>query len=369
MAGLLSAESYPSWWNFTPPDSTALVGIQWETVRPSDFGDAVSTELFGAGSVGLPELPLLLETRQMLVSGPDLLAIASGSFPSAAFRAQASALKFKRAMYRDTELWIASDRASLSMAHVSDALVLVGSRKTLQDAIDRSLLETGRQYSPLLSRAARIAPGKDLWIVADALPDALASRFVPLDASAANFEGSVAIGNGLSLDARFERDSKQSASESADVLKAAVHSLPLILRSLEVSTESNTVFLTLQVDRTQMDATLRRADSGSDAPDIPAQPAEPQPNNAQPMNGAVNPGPKAVEHPAQSVAGSVAPTPGAAPVAAAATPRPAAPAPATTPVASAVPAPAAEKRPAVPQVIRIYGLDEGVREILLEPAR
>ena len=60
--------------------------------------------------------------------------------------------------------------------------MLVGARKTLQAAIDRSLMETGRTYSALLPRAARFSQTGDLWVVAVKLPDPLASLFVPLDA-------------------------------------------------------------------------------------------------------------------------------------------------------------------------------------------
>jgi len=62
------AESHPAWWRYASQDATALVGIQWEHLRSSPFADAIAGELSGDGSLGFPDLDCLKEARQILIS-------------------------------------------------------------------------------------------------------------------------------------------------------------------------------------------------------------------------------------------------------------------------------------------------------------
>jgi len=64
----VSAESHPAWWRYASPDATALVGIRWEHLRTSPFAGAITGELSGDGSLGFPELDCLKEARQILIS-------------------------------------------------------------------------------------------------------------------------------------------------------------------------------------------------------------------------------------------------------------------------------------------------------------
>ena len=153
---------------YASPEATALVGIQWEHLRTSPFADAISGELSGDGGLGFPDLDCIKQARQILISSPALLAMAAGDFPTATFREQAAKKGLKRALYHDVEIWVTPGKETLSIARMSDQLVLLGRLRTLQDAIDRSLLEeANRHYSPLLARAARYAQD-DLFVVAAA---------------------------------------------------------------------------------------------------------------------------------------------------------------------------------------------------------
>jgi hypothetical protein len=294
-----SAESHPAWWRYASPDATALVGIQWEHLRSSPFADAIAGELNGDGSLGFPDLDCLKEARQMLISSsPAVLAVVSGNFPAATVREQAIRKGLKRAVYREVEVWVTPGRDTLSVARLSDELILLGRVKNLQDAIDRSLLEdVHRLYTPLLARAARYSQD-DLWVVADRLPDPLADRFVPIDAEAEGFEGSVSLQGGLRLGAVLHASSEEAATQLAESLKQMVLSLPPVARGIEVGLDQNNVTLAVAVSGEQLVAGLR----GSGTPPLAA----------------------------------VAP----------------------------VPRPEAVK-PAGPQVIRIFGLDDGPREIVL----
>ena len=299
------AESHPAWWRFAAPEATALVGMQWDHLRSSPFADAIGGELSGEGSLGFPDLDCLKEARQILISSlsssPSVLAIASGNFPAATLRDQAVRKGLKRTAYREVEIWVTPGKETLSVARLSDDLVLLARVKNLQDAIDRSLLEEAdRPFSPLLARAAHYSQD-DLWVVAVHLPDPLAERFVPIDAEAEGFEGGIAIQNGLRLRAVLSAASEDAAAQLAETLKQMVQSLPPVARGIEVNFDQTSVTLGMAVNREQLMAGLKAA-------------AEP---------------------------------------------------PATVAAAAPVVKPEAPVKPAGPQVIRILGLDGGPREIVL----
>ncbi len=318
------AQSHPTWWTNASPEATALVGIDWQTVRASPFADPIEAELWG--DLGFPALPCLHNARQILVSSPALLALASGNFPAATVRDQAARKQMKAMTYRGIDMWFAAEKGVLSLARISDQLLMIGEPQTLQTAVDRTMTDS-KNYSPLLARAAQFA-GKDLWVVSSRLPDDLASRFVPLDMEAQSFEGSLSVRNGLELDAGLAVGSEQQATASAEKLKQSIPTLPGIARGLEVSTEDGWVLLTLSANKEHVVAALR-------AP-------EPAPAPAAPVETIKVETPKQVERVAVALP--------------------------AMPVEKPVEKPAekaADKVPGKPEVIRIVGLDEGPREIVL----
>jgi hypothetical protein len=297
-----SAESHPAWWRYASPDATALVGIQWEHLRSSPFADAISGELGGDGGLGFPDLDCLKDARQILISSPVLLAAATGEFSTAILREQATRKGLKRVLYRDVEIWVTPGKDTLSIARMSDQLALLGRVKSLQDAIDRSLLEeSDRPNSPLLARASHYSQD-DLWVVSARLPDPLAERFVPIEAEADGFEGGVSLGGGgagLRLRAVLSASSEETAAPLAESLKQMVVSLPPVAQGIQVNIDQTYVTLALALTEEQLLAGLKAAGETKVAAVTPAV-AKPEP-----------------------------------------------------------------AKPAGPQVIRIFGLDDGPREIVL----
>jgi hypothetical protein len=340
-AALAAGESHPSWWTYAAPEATTLVGIQWNNLRHSPFAAAIEAELSGSGALGFPDLDCLKQAREIVISSPALLAAEAGSFPAATVKDQAQRQGLRRLVYRGVTLWLPEQADKLGVAQISEQLVLVGARKTLQAAVDRSLLETGRQYSPLLPRAARFSQTGDLWVVAVALPDPLADLFVPLDIDATEFLGQVSVRDGLSVEASFNAVSDAAAAEFARGLRARALSLSAVVRGVEASVDQSRVTLALQVSSEDLAAALHPAASPVQiaAVQVPAT-AVTAPRMALP----------------QTVAATLAPTPSAEETS---LPPPQPPAPVKFEVTHV--------EEGQPQIIRIFGLDEGTREIVLPP--
>jgi hypothetical protein len=329
-AAFAAAQSHPSWWTYSSPAATALVGIEWQSVRASPFADAVEGELWG--DLGFPDLPCLYNARQIVISSPELLALVSGNFSGNAIRDQAAKQDFKAMTYRGIDMWFAAGKGVLSLARWNDQLVMIGDPATLQEALDHAM-DDARNYCPLLARAAQFNH-KDLWVVASRLPDDLANRFVPLDAEARGFEGSVSLRNGLELDAVLSAGSEQEAGASAEKLRQAIPGFPAIARGLQVTVEQDSVVLALEATREEVMAALR--------PPEPAAPVAPPVERIK------------VETPSHAEYVEVD--------------KPEPPIHAEKVVENPVQKPV-EKVPEKPQMIRITGLDEGPREIVLPPVK
>ena len=316
-ANILPAQSHPGWWKYASPEATALVGIDWHSLRASPFADAVREEL-GTNGLGLPTLECLDQAAQILISSPALLVVASGSFPSEILGSQATAEGFRATSYKNVNLWIAPQPTALSIALMSPQIVLLGSRKILAEAIDRAAdlatqdgetaRASKRKYSPLLARAAQFAHNTDLWVVSSRLPDPLASRFVPLEVDAHGFEGWVSVQNGLRLEAALAASSSEEALVLAEHLRAYFAGLTSLAHGVELRVDGDQIGLSLTTSAEQFNASLKNA-----------------------------------------------PAPVARPLEVAATPSAQLQAPPQTPAPSVM----EEQKLKQPQVIRIVGLDEG----------
>jgi len=257
VASLMIAESYPRAWNYVDPDATALVGVEWQHLRESFLADAMRSELSSGGRLGFPDLDCLWDAREILLAGPDLLGIASGSFPAATVAAQATRLGMKLTDYDGVRLWIAPEKDRRSLAQVSDTLLLIGWKETLEAAIERNLVTTGRQMSPLLARGARLTASFDLWIAATALPDPLVSVFVPVQLESGDFDGGLTARNGLVLDARYSMATPEDATLSAEYFRQAVPGFHPLLHGMSVIEDGELVRLKLQVTSQELAEQLR----------------------------------------------------------------------------------------------------------------
>ena len=149
---------------------------------------------------------------------------------------------------------------------MSDTLLLIGQRKTLEEAIAGSLADSIRHYSPLLARGARLSQDWDLWIATSRMPDPLANVFVPLEIAADAFEGGVIARDSLQLGAAYQMGSAQQATAAAEKVRQAIPSFPWVAQGLDVQVDDDAVLLTLYVGPEQLAASLRPPDTIPQAP-------------------------------------------------------------------------------------------------------
>jgi hypothetical protein len=373
------------------------------------FAGPVGAELTAGGALGFPDLELLQTAEQIVIGSPRLLAIEYGTFSHDKLRDQATKQNFTRHMLKNAELWINPLPGALSVAYVSEKLLLVGGASTLESEITRVADPKSRSYSPLLARGARYIK-EDLWIVASQLPDPLASTFVPFNWEATAFEGAVSAWDGLHAVAAVERSTPTGAMDLVDSIAMSLASRPAMAEGTEITTHDRSVLIRMDLDDEQLAESMHR---DQEEPVVAAEPihtappvvlaAAPAPAKATPAKAvAAKPAQvpaKAVQVKALPIISVVAPAPvssvPAAPPAtvasvpvAAVKPQPrafVAPGqPQTTPAigTTAITLPDVDVRsdialkpqgsapqstlPPKPRVIRIVGLDDGPREILID---
>lgn len=165
------------------PEASALVGVRWEVLRTSTLGPALENKLFGKSGFTNLDLECLKQIKQILLSDPPFLAVASGQFPAGVVAGQAVKRGLRRTVFKTVELWIAGAKEGMSLARLSDQLVLIGEKEVLEAAIERSQAEGLRDYSHLLPRAALLGQ-QNLWVVYNGMPIPLAEEFTPLEQDA-----------------------------------------------------------------------------------------------------------------------------------------------------------------------------------------
>ena len=322
-SGFAAAQSHPSWWNNASPKATALVGIEWQSIQNTPVAEALESELWG--NMGFPDLPCLRHARQIVISSPELLALVSGNCSTLPDQTGA----FKPMNYRGVEMYFSHEKGTLSVAMLNDQLVMIGEPETLQLAVDRTLATT-KDYTPLLAKAAQFS-GKDFWIVSSQLPDDLASRFLPMAVDAQRFEGFVSFRAGLELHVTLTSASEQQAKETAAKLQKDMAGLPAIFRHMELAADTESIVLSLTATRDQVMASMRAAESEELAP--------------KPVETVKVETPTHVEYVPVEL-----------------------PKPEPLKVLAAKPVEKSpEPVPAKPQVVRIMGLDDGPKEIVLPP--
>ncbi len=199
-------------------------------------------------------------------------------------------------------------------------------------------------------------------MVALKLPDPLAALFVPLDADGTDFLGQVSLRDGLLVEASFDAGSEAAAREFARDLQKNAPSFPAVARGLAAAAEQNRVAIQLQVSSENLLAALSPAVSRVVSPAPVAAPAQ---------TAATAPAPRPVAVPVPPVAATVPPPapPALAEIAAASQPPIVAALSSVPPLPPPAPAPVTfevtHTENSQPQIIRIFGLDEGVREIVL----
>jgi hypothetical protein len=334
-----AAETATPPWNLAHPDATALIGLDLRTIRASEAGKQLGAQMQKAsfGMLNFPGMEILSDIDQVFLSSPGAKTV---SPKAASVKPAGPASKIKenppflivltghftaehvgvllRGVHRDyhgINIYPPSPAGNASMALLDTSTLLIGDAASLEGAIERSKpgLHT---RNPLAERASELAAANDFWIIATAPPSAFQPANVDLGKFASDIRGieaGFAFREGFNLELSLMTKDTEAAHELAQLLSGQ---LQLAMLSQLDNQQATELARKLQVtsEGSRMRVTLALSKEEMD-------------RQIQLMQTA----------------------------------RTAGPAP--------KPAPKAEPPSSHPGTVRIYGLDDGVREIPVGPVR
>jgi hypothetical protein len=326
----------PSKWTLLPlahPDAKLLLGIDWRRVKESPLGPAILKQVQQGGHPLLGFLESIENVDRLIVSSPGsagaakapLLVIGEGRFALPKIRAMAKSDGAVSRKYNDVELLVPPNatNADLHFALVDGATILCGDGTSVKGAIDRWLRAEGAEdRNPLFFRATTLASTQEIWAVVTEPSTSLSSLGIgnsPIAEQIKNLELGLLLGQTLSATLWINTVSEEAADTLSTGLPALLQlaalqysnqpSLAQLARRLKVINDKGFVKMAVTIDSKLFEQSMTELRAAATPP------------------------------PTRAMA-----------------------APSTTPQ----PAITAPPAPSGPRVVRIVGMDDGVKEIPYE---
>jgi hypothetical protein len=301
--GPATAQSHPGWWTFVAPESKTLVGIHWQAIQNSDLGEHLRLQFISPG----PPLNQVAPDFPCLRQARDLLI----SSPELVMGVSGGCTAAELKSYATERGWKHSAYKGFDLwaapesgiLQWSERVVLIGAAHDLRAVVERSLDEK-REYSPLLMTGAKLARESDFWVVSTEAKEETSSTYSAY--AIASEDGQEPVGDAIGTSIALQAESAKRATEIAAAIRK-------VNPSARVSASGTTVTATARLSK---------------------------------------------GHPVLPAVAMDRMVPGIPVITAVASPRPEP----VKPEIAAVP-----PKPAEPQIIRIFGLDDGPREIVLPP--
>jgi len=362
----LCAQAVPSLWEWAHPGAKVVAGIDVRALRESSTGHSAGQLWTGqAGTAGaasgvdfsklhVPGMELLEDIDRVFLSStadasapakpttragaakspasvnnPPFILVLEGTFPPAHYK---TLLQGPQRAYGKAAVYKTSKTGDTVIAVLNEHTLLLGDEKSVFGAIDRQERALPAPTSELLTRAAALAANSDIWLVATGIgqkaPPATpgpAGMAMQLAAQLDGLELGASLREGIRFDLAVNAKTEESAQMMASMVNSQLQMAAMNPKNQQAKEIMDKLQFTANGRRLSMHIALSKEEVEQQI----------QLARAARMSAA----------PARDVSAS--------PAAASTAPAPAAPKPA---------------EPQGPRKIRIIGLDEGVREIPLDPA-
>jgi hypothetical protein len=272
--------SMPTFWRYSHPEAKALIGIEWSRILNSPIGQQVRQQMNEAGLPKLEGMEFLDDVERVLISSPGnqdgtpddqppaVIAV-QGRFDFDKLRAMAAAKMTGSSSYGSVEILEQRrpGETPLSLALVNPATILLGDSDSVTAAIDHQLAADPAVASdPLFRRATELAATNDLWIVASASPADFSSKGIqpaPFLNDIESIEAGLSLQQGLGLQLNLGADSEESARNMAAGLQMMLGmfmasqgnrpGMPDLGEKLRVSADGSLVKVALSLDESELE--------------------------------------------------------------------------------------------------------------------
>jgi hypothetical protein len=265
-------------WQYVHPQARAIAGANWKEVSGSDVGRLLQIEFARMGLKNTGPASVLDNMERVLISSPGgsgvqkdptALVALEGRFDSPRIRA-VLAEGTRRSRYRGIEI-CSGPRGSggqpMELAILSHALLLIGDRSSVRAAIDHPAPPSG----PLMVRARRLAAQNEIWAVMSTPPSAFAGEGLPQAELLKDIQGmdlGIALRTGLAISLHLQSSTPAKAKEMIAALATLVSlagmeggdpQLKQVVSKMRISVESNTVAVVFALNSDEFREGLRAA--------------------------------------------------------------------------------------------------------------
>lgn len=237
---VLAAALEPSTLRLLPPNAGFLLGIEWRQALDSPSGAALEKRLGQAGLSKIPgmgdlERTLREDVDSVLVVGSTedltargreapLLIIVRGRLDRAAIRGW---LKGRVETYKNIPVITPAktNPPNMRVALVDDTTILAGHRRQVMPALDRLMARSGQVPARLVQRAAELAAHHHAWLAIEAPPGGFPSETGPQSKIAAQLTGldvGLVFSEGLAVEVNLHARSDSSARDLATAVQGLV---------------------------------------------------------------------------------------------------------------------------------------------------
>jgi hypothetical protein len=228
--------SHPTFWRYVHPQAKTLIGVDLRAVSQSPLWKKIAADFEKSGwkqQVSHQGLDFVKDIDQILLSSPTLPSNArqlegasvvlamQGRFQLDKLRSSISAKGAKSSSYKGVPLLLQDGKTDIVLALVSPKLLVLGDPKSLRAAIDHYETSIAAMSDePMFQRATELATLYDAWVVSDAPPAAgPQSPTAQMLKDVRGFEGGISFRDGLALELNLQTDSPGKARELTDGLR------------------------------------------------------------------------------------------------------------------------------------------------------
>jgi hypothetical protein len=276
------AQTDPALLRFVPPDTKALISIDWKRVRQSQIGTMIRAK-WVAGSA-IPGVELLNDVDRVVIASParnpadapteeaPMLIVVGGHFDLAQVRGILTAQGAKPQLFNNVQVYRPQGNSGKEMAFVLlDAqTILIGDPHSVFGSLERTPFPMPPpDPTSLLARAAQLDSSYDAWALMT-MPGVLASDRLmamfaggELGTEAQGVEIGFSLRTGFTLDTtvtfQSEAAAKRMASELSRLLKLAVKDKigePAMVdmeKKLKVASEGSLVKIAMRMTQPELD--------------------------------------------------------------------------------------------------------------------
>ncbi len=288
-------------WTMLPlahPDAKLLLGLDWRRLVESPLGPVVLKQVQQGGHPLLVFLESIENVDRILFSSPGrqpggrppMLVAGQGRFQLAKIRAMAKSDGAVSRRYNDVELLVAPNASNqdLHFALLEEQIILVGDGASVKSAIDRwQRKDSSHQKNPVYARALGMSTAQEIWAVADTPSESLASLNLG-DSELAEQVERLEIGLTVSQTLNAHLLVHASSEEAADTLGAGLPallqlaaftysqqhpSLARLARRVKVMREKNFLKIGFSIDPALFDESLNELRAANTKPVTASQPA------------------------------------------------------------------------------------------------